>query len=71
MDIKLDLFSSAMKLNTQYMHIQHFYLKLKRKTNMQSVLAKFEANDRIALTDKINSNEVFSLVEIMDILEEY
>ena len=38
---------------------------------MQSVLAKFEANDRIALTDKINSNEVFSLVEIMAILEEY
>ena len=29
MNIKLNLFSSAMKINTQYMHIQHFYLKLK------------------------------------------
>ena len=60
MNIKLDLFSSAMKLNTQYMHIQHFYLKLKRKTTMQSIISKFEANDRIALTDKVNANEVFS-----------
>ena len=38
---------------------------------MQSVLAKFEANDRIALTDKINSNEVFSFGRDHGILEEY
>ena len=44
----------------EYMHIQHFYLKLKNKTTMQSILSKFESNDRIALTDKINANEVFS-----------
>ena len=60
MNVKLNLFSSAMKINTQYMHIQHFYLKLKRDTTMQSIISKFEANDRIALTDKVNANEVFS-----------
>ena len=49
-----------MKLNTQYMHIQHFYLRLKRQTTMQAIISKFEANDRIALTDKVNANEVFS-----------
>ena len=60
MNIKLNLFSSTMKLNTQYMHIQHFYLKVKKPTTMQSIISKFEKNDRIALTDKVNSNEVFS-----------
>jgi len=60
MNIKLNIFSSAMKLNSQYMHIQHFYLKLKNNTNMQSIISKFEKNDRIALTDKVAANEVFS-----------
>ena len=60
MNIKLNLFSSAMKLNTQYMHIQHFHLKLKNSTTMQSIISKLEADDRIALTDKVNTNEVFS-----------
>ena len=60
MGVKLNLFSSAMKLNTQYMHIQHFYLKLKNSIDMQSIIALLEENDRIALTDKVNANEVFS-----------
>jgi len=60
MGIKLNLFSSAMKLNTQYMHILHFYLKLKRPITMQKLINLLEKNDRIALTDKINANEVFS-----------
>ena len=60
MDIKLNLFSSAMKLNTQYMHILHFHLKLKNDITLQKVISKLEKNDRIALTDKINANEVFS-----------
>jgi glyceraldehyde-3-phosphate dehydrogenase (NAD(P)) len=49
-----------MKLNTQYMHIQHFYLRLKENTDMQSIITLLESNDRIALTDKVNANEVFS-----------
>ena len=58
--LKLNLFSSAMKLNTQYMHILHFNLKVKNKTNIQKIINKLENNDLIALTDKISSNEVFS-----------
>ena len=49
-----------MKLNTQYMHILHFNLKVKNKTNIQKIINKLENNDLIALTDKISSNEVFS-----------
>ena len=56
----LPLFSSAMKVNSQYMHILHFSLKVKRSTDIQSVMSRLEANDRISITDKINSNEVFS-----------
>ena len=58
--MKLNLFSSAMIVNSQYMHILHFHLKVREKTSIQKIIAKFEANDRIAMTDKINSNEVFS-----------
>ena len=59
-DIKLNIFSSAMIVNTQYMHILHFYLKVKHETNIQKIISKFDANDKIATTDKVNSNEVFS-----------
>ena len=59
-NLKLNLFSSALIVNTQYMHIIHFYLKLKNETNIQNVIAKFDANDKVATTDKVNSNEVFS-----------
>ena len=60
MNLDLDLFSSAMIVNSQYMHILHFHLKLKRPTTIQKVLGKLEQNDKIALTDKMNANEVFS-----------
>ena len=42
------------------MHILHFHLKLKNDITLQKVISKLEKNDRIALTDKINANEVFS-----------
>ena len=58
--LKLNLFSSAMIVNTQYMHILHFHLKIKKSTNIQKLIAKFDANDKIATTDKVNANEVFS-----------
>ena len=60
-----------MKVNSQYMHLLHFSMKLKRETTMERILEKLEANDRISITDKINSCEVFHLEEIMDTLEEY
>jgi len=60
LDLNLDLFSSAMKINSQYMHILYFHLKVAKKTNINEVLAKLEACDRVALTHKVSSNEVFS-----------
>ena len=56
----LNFFSSAMIVNTQYMHILHFHLKVKEDTTIQKIIVKLERNDRIAVTDKINANEVFS-----------
>ncbi len=56
----LNIFSSAMKLNTQYMHIVHFNLKLKEKLDMAEVMRRIESNDLIALTEKKLANQVFS-----------
>ena len=56
---RLNFFSSAMIVNSQYMHILHFHLKVKNQTSIQKIVAKLEANDRIAITDKVNANEVF------------
>ena len=60
LNLNLNLFSSAMITNSQYMHILHFYLKVKEPTSIQKIISKLEDNDKIAITDKVNSNEVFS-----------
>ena len=56
----LNFFSSAMIVNTQYMHILYFNLKLKKNISLEHVLEKFRKNDRIAITNKVDSCEVFS-----------
>lgn len=58
--LELDLFSSALKVNTQYMHIIHFTLRLNKPTTMDSVLQRIEECDRIASTYKTTANSVFS-----------
>ena len=58
--LELNLFSSAVKLPTQYMHSLWFDLRLKRPTTLESLKARIKANDRIAITDKKDSNTVFS-----------
>jgi len=60
LDLDLDLFSSAMKINSQYMHILYFHLKVAKNITIDEVLGKLEECDRVALTHKISSNEVFS-----------
>ncbi len=60
MDISLDLFSSAIKINSQYMHVLHFSLILKNKTNMDEIIKKLKLNDYIATTTKVNACEIFS-----------
>ena len=49
-----------MKINSQYMHILYFHLKVKNKITFEEVIERLEMNDRIAVTNKISSNEVFS-----------
>jgi len=58
--LDLDLFSSAVKVNSQYMHVVHFNLVLKEAATMQQVIDRLDANDRIALTEKSTANQVFS-----------
>tara|TARA_Y100001968_G_C19349768_1_gene714003 strand:+ start:14 stop:1075 length:1062 start_codon:yes stop_codon:yes gene_type:complete len=60
MGYNLNLFSSAIKINTQYMHILHFNLILNNKINMDEIIHRFKTNDRIAITNKVDSCEVFS-----------
>jgi glyceraldehyde-3-phosphate dehydrogenase type II len=56
----LNIFSSALKLNTQYMHMIHFNLVLRRPTTLNDVIYRLVANPRIALTNKKSSASVFS-----------
>ena len=60
MDIDLNLFSSAMKLNTQYMHTIFFDIKVKNPTDKDKLMEKILANDRVAITHKTSANAVFS-----------
>jgi len=57
---KLNLFSSAIKLNTQYMHTLWFDLELKHDTTAEEVKSAFRSNPRIAVTQRRSVNAVFS-----------
>lgn len=54
------LFSSAMKVNSQYMHTIWFSIRVKKKTTREEVLARFKACKRAAITYKTSANTVFS-----------
>ena len=56
----LDLFSSAVKLNTQYMHSIWFNLMLKREMSLEDVKTRLRENPRVAMTDKRQANQIFS-----------
>jgi len=56
----LNLFSTAIKLNTQYMHTIFFDIRVKNETTVEKLLAEIQANDRMAITYKNTSNAVFS-----------
>ncbi len=57
---KLDLFSSAIKINTQYMHTLWFDLELKHETTLEEVKSALRNNSRIACTNKRSVNQIFS-----------
>lgn len=54
------IFSSAMKLNTQYMHSLWFDMELSKPTSKAKVLDRLRANRRIAVTERRSSNQIFS-----------
>jgi glyceraldehyde-3-phosphate dehydrogenase/erythrose-4-phosphate dehydrogenase len=58
--LDLDLFSSAIKLNTQYMHSLWFNLRVKHAITLDDVVAKLTANPYVALTHKTMASTIFS-----------
>jgi len=58
--IDLNVFSSALKLNTQYMHCIWYNVKLDKKITKDEAIQKFIDNPRVAVTHKTSSNLVFS-----------
>lgn len=60
LDLDLNLFSSAVKLNTQYMHSIWFNLELERDATLEDVKRRLVENPRVAITDKRYANLIFS-----------
>ena len=58
--LDLNLFSSEIKLNTQYMHSIWFDMRVKRATTLDEVIDNLEANPYVALTDKTMASTIFS-----------
>jgi glyceraldehyde-3-phosphate dehydrogenase (NAD(P)) len=56
----LDVFSSALKTNTQYMHSIWFDINVKSSTSSEEIIQRCISNPRIAVTNKTHSNLVFS-----------
>jgi glyceraldehyde-3-phosphate dehydrogenase/erythrose-4-phosphate dehydrogenase len=55
-----NLFSSAIKLSTQYMHVIWFDLILKEKMTYDDLLSKIQNNKKVAMTHKEMASLVFS-----------
>jgi glyceraldehyde-3-phosphate dehydrogenase type II len=60
MGYDLNMFSSAVKLPTQYMHTLQFALDLEEPTTLQNTMARLHENPRIAITEKKSAGLVFS-----------
>ncbi len=56
----LNLYSSAVKLNTQYMHSIQFSLELDEQITVEQAKERLMANTRVAVTNKTSANQIFS-----------
>jgi glyceraldehyde-3-phosphate dehydrogenase (NAD(P)) len=54
------VFSSAVKLNTQYMHSVWFNFRLQKPIDKKTLVTRLKENDLVALTERKSANEVFS-----------
>jgi glyceraldehyde-3-phosphate dehydrogenase type II len=57
---KLHIFSSAIKLNTQYMHTLWFDINLGFDTKLEEVKTALRSNPRVAVTGRRSVNQIFS-----------
>jgi glyceraldehyde-3-phosphate dehydrogenase (NAD(P)) len=60
LDLSPKVFSSAVKLNTQYMHSVWFNIRLGSRVEKKAAVEKLKENALVALTDRRSANEVFS-----------
>jgi glyceraldehyde-3-phosphate dehydrogenase (NAD(P)) len=58
--LEFDLYSSAVKVNTQYMHTIWFQLRVRNAATLEGLHAQIQANRRMAVTYKKSSGTVFS-----------
>jgi len=58
--LELNLFSSALKVNTQYMHTVHFDLELAEPTTRAGVTERLRENPHVAVTNRSEQNLIFS-----------
>jgi glyceraldehyde-3-phosphate dehydrogenase (NAD(P)) len=58
--LDLNLFSSEIKLNTQYMHSIWFNLRVKLATTLDEIIESLKANKYVALTQKTMASSIFS-----------
>ncbi len=56
----LPVYSSAIKLNSQYMHALHFSLQLDEEMTTAEAVEHLAANPHVALTHKKSANQIFS-----------
>ncbi len=56
----VDLFSSSMRVNSQYMHILWFNIKVKEPTTLNEVKEKLMNNNFVSITNKDLTSSVFS-----------
>lgn len=55
-----NVFSSACKLNSQYMHTIRFHLRVKSPVTVETLINRVREDDRLAITYKRSANSVFS-----------
>lgn len=56
----LNLFSSAMRVNSQLMHVVQYHLRVKKPVTREELLERVHREDRVALSYKNTANSIFS-----------
>ncbi len=57
---EFNLYSSAIKINTQYMHSLWFNLRLHTAVTKEEVIQRFVEHPQVAVTHKVSASQIFS-----------